>query len=412
MSVQITYAEAKTAMDAAGFPTSSGSNWEGQDAGSYQIYAASVCYGKAPYDSVAANYGFAYPVTPDAIAEAVVGGSYTATVVGTPTSGNAPLSVTFTVTETGGNGTSFLWNFGDGSSTQTTSTPGTTHNYTTAGNFTASVTPTVDGLQVSPVSAPPITVTNYSATMNGSPATGLTPLQVSFTMVETGGSGTSFEWDFGDGTEHQTTQVNNTTHTYTTAGSYTPTVTPTVGGVAQTPVTGNTITPATYSATLAGSPASGTTPLVVNFTLTETGATGTSYAWVFGDGGTLTTSTPTTSHTYATAGTFNPTCTPTVDGNPQSPVDGNAITTTDYSLTEVASPTSGAHPLQVTLTGTETGGTGTSFAWDFGDGNTDTTATPDTTHTYASAGSFTPKVTPTVGGTARPQVSANAVTVS
>jgi PKD repeat protein len=412
MSVKISYDDAKSAMDAAGFPTSDGNNWEGQDAGSYQIYAASVCYGKEPYDSVAANYGFAYPVTPDAIAEAVVEGSYSATVAGNPSSGNAPLSVTFTVTETGGNGTSFEWDFGDGSATQTTSTPTTTHNYTTAGSFTATVTPTVDGLQVDPVSAAPITVIEYSATMNGAPASGLTPLQVNFTMTETGGSGSSFEWDFGDGSQHQTTQVNNTSHTYTTAGSYTPTVTPTVEGIVQSPVTGNTITPSTYSATLAGVPASGTTPLAVDFTLTESGGTGTSYAWDFGDGNTDTTNTPTTSHTYTTAGTFNPTCTPTVDGTPQTPVDGNAITTTDYSLTLVASPDSGTTPLMVTLTGTESGGTGTSFAWDFGDSNTDTTNTPVTQHTYASAGTYTPKVTPTVGGTARPQVSGNEVTVS
>lgn len=83
----------------------------------------------------------------------------------------------------------------------------------------------------------------------------------------------------------------------------------------------------------------------------------------------------------------------------------------NYSATLAGTPLSGAHPLAVALTVTESGSTGTSFLWDFGDGNTQTTTVKTVNHTYAAAGSFTPKVTPTVGGKAKPQVSAAAPVV-
>jgi len=50
-----------------------------------------------------------------------------------------------------------------------------------------------------------------------------------------------------------------------------------------------------------GTPTSGTSPLTVAFTATNTGGAATSYDWTFGDGQTQTTNGPTVSHTYTTA---------------------------------------------------------------------------------------------------------------
>lgn len=92
-----------------------------------------------------------------------------------------------------------------------------------------------------------------------------------------------------------------------------------------------------------------------------------------------------------------------------------AIVNTDsvpYTSTLGASPTSGAHPVSVTLTLTESHGVGSSFAWDFGDGNTTTTNNHITTHSYAAAGSYTPKCTPTVNGVVHSQVNGPTLTIS
>lgn len=89
------------------------------------------------------------------------------------------------------------------------------------------------------------------------------------------------------------------------------------------------MTPPPYSATLAASPLTGTHgTTVISFTLTETnkpsGAT-TSYAWDFGDGTAVTnTSTPTTTHTYAAAGSFTAKCTPTINGTVETQVTAAA----------------------------------------------------------------------------------------
>jgi glucose/arabinose dehydrogenase len=68
----------------------------------------------------------------------------TADIVANPTSGPSPLAVSFDGSKSndpdaGDTLTSYLWDFGDGSATQTTSTPTTSHTYSTNGTYTASL---------------------------------------------------------------------------------------------------------------------------------------------------------------------------------------------------------------------------------------------------------------------------------
>jgi glucose/arabinose dehydrogenase len=68
----------------------------------------------------------------------------TATVTANPTSGPSPLAVNFDGSrsndpDTGDTLSSYLWDFGDGSPTQTTTTPTTSHTYSTNGTYTASL---------------------------------------------------------------------------------------------------------------------------------------------------------------------------------------------------------------------------------------------------------------------------------
>ncbi len=67
----------------------------------------------------------------------------TAVVTANPTSGPLPLAVDFDGSGSSdpdaGDTLSYLWDFGDGSPTQTTTTPTTSHTYSTEGTYTASL---------------------------------------------------------------------------------------------------------------------------------------------------------------------------------------------------------------------------------------------------------------------------------
>ncbi|MFZ1685229.1 MAG: S8 family serine peptidase [Candidatus Zixiibacteriota bacterium] len=135
---------------------------------------------------------------------------------GTPTTGCAPLTTTFTDQSTGPV-TGWLWTFGDGG-TSTLQSP--SHQYTVAGTYTVSLKVT----SASCTAGNTFTRTNYvtvtgapTANFIGSPTSGYTPLTVAFTDQSTGGP-TSWSWTFGDG---GTSTLQSPGHQYTVAGTYT-----------------------------------------------------------------------------------------------------------------------------------------------------------------------------------------------
>lgn len=138
---------------------------------------------------------------------------------GAPTSGEAPLSVDFTNQTGGGPVDSLLWDFGDGGSS-TQANP--SHVYNSADTFTVSLTAFGEGGTntetktgyVTVASPPPPPVAHFGA----SPTTGEVPLLVGFTNLTSGGTASSFLWNFGDG---NTSATANPTHAYTSAGTFT-----------------------------------------------------------------------------------------------------------------------------------------------------------------------------------------------
>ena len=70
-------------------------------------------------------------------------------------------------------------------------------------------------------------------------------------------------------------------------------------------------------------------------------------------------------------------------------IDGDTVEPPTAAFT--ASPTSGSAPLDVDFTDTSTGGTPTSWSWDFGDGGSSSLANPS--HTYQQPGSYPVKLT-------------------
>jgi len=135
-----------------------------------------------------------------------------------PTSGKAPLTVTFTDISTG-TPTKWKWIFGDGT-TSVQQNP--IHKYSKAGNYTVALTAT------NSVGSNMVTKTEYIkvivkpvAAFSASPTSGKVPLNVKFTDTSTG-SPTKWKWSFGDGTS---STVQNPTHKYSAAGKYTVTLT-------------------------------------------------------------------------------------------------------------------------------------------------------------------------------------------
>ena len=149
---------------------------------------------------------------------------------GSPTSGTTPLTVNFTSTPTG-SVSSYAWTFGDGG-TSTVQNP--SHVYSTAGVYTVSLTVTGSGISNTKtntgyvtVSAPPAAPV---AAFSASPISGTTPLTVNFTNASTG-SISSYAWTFGDG---GTSAVQNPSHVYASAGTYTVALTVTGPGGSNT----------------------------------------------------------------------------------------------------------------------------------------------------------------------------------
>jgi PKD repeat protein len=147
----------------------------------------------------------------------------TAGFVGSPTSGDFPLNVSFTNQSTGA--TSYGWDFGD-SGTSTATNP--SHTYTAAGTYTVSLTATNSCGSDQDVKTNYITVTTPScdppvAEFSGTPTTGAAPLSVSFSDLSTN-SPTSWSWTFGDG---GSSTAQNPSYAYTAAGTYTVSMTAT-----------------------------------------------------------------------------------------------------------------------------------------------------------------------------------------
>jgi len=160
------------------------------------------------------------------------------------------------------------------------------------------------------------------------------------------------------------------------------------GGIITGGGSGGGLTP---SAAFTPSPASGLAPLTVTFSNTTTG-TVTNWYWDFGDNTASTVQNP-GPHVYTTAQTYTVMLSAT-NTNGTSHASASITVGAPPVLTAGFSwfPASPGYGQPVAFTGTASGGTpGYTWSWVFGDGGTSTAQSP--THTYATAGTFTVKLT-------------------
>ncbi|NNE71493.1 MAG: PKD domain-containing protein, partial [Rhodothermales bacterium] len=327
----------------------------------------------------------------------------TAAISADPTTGPAPLTVTFDGTDSSdpnGDTLTYLWDLGDATSSADASV---SHTYLTAGTYAVSLTVS------DPDGESDTAALSYTVQANVAPTASFTfsyqnyqrPISVFFdasASTDTAGDVLTYTWDFGDG---QTGSGETLVHTFTdVAGDIPVTLTVTdLGGLTAQSVQDVGVPNRTPSASFDTSPSEGMAPLTVTFTHTGTDPDGDSItrAWEFGDGTTGTAGTET--HTYNVEGTYAVTL--TVEDEFGASSTGTATITvarfnTAPTVVVTASPLSGQAPLEVSFDAsgtTDAEGDAITYAWDFGDGQTGSGVT--TSHTYNVSGTITATVTAT-----------------
>jgi len=308
-------------------------------------------------------------------------------------SGYAPLDVEFT--DSSENADEWFWDFENDGSVDSTDR-NTTHTYSSAGTYTVNLTvrngngtnSTFGTITALSTPEPVLPVAKF----NSNVSSGYAPLDVEFT--DSSENADEWYWDFeNDGTVDSTDR--NTTHTYSSAGTYT--VNLTVRNGNGTNSTFGTITalstpePVLPVANFSSNVSSGYAPLSVQFTDSSKNAT--SWNWDFNDGSSSTKKNPL--HTFYKSGTY------TVNLTVRN-VNG-----TDYKLATIyvlvkpqpvlptanfsSNVSSGYAPLDVQFN--DSSKNATRWNWDFeNDGKIDSTDR-NPMHTYSSAGTYTVNLT-------------------
>lgn len=300
----------------------------------------------------------------------------TAGFTANPSTGCAPLTVTFT-NNSSANATAWDWQFpgGNPSSSNLQNPPSVV--YGVPGTYT--VTLTVSNAAGSSTATSTIVVNpgptaNFSSTVSGLTAT----------FTNTSSNAVAYAWDFGDG---GSSNEANPVHAYTADGTYTVVLTAS-NDCGTSTFTQTVIINTEPGAGFSVSTSSGCLVLSVDFTDISSGDP-VSWEWSF-PGGTPSSSTeqnPTV--LYFTPGVYDVTLVVTSIGGSTSSFTQPGIITVNGSPS--AGFTSIANGLTTDFTNTSTDAT--SYVWDFGDGGMSIEENPS--HTYPNDGVYTVSLTAT-----------------
>jgi PKD repeat protein len=299
--------------------------------------------------------------------------------VADPKEGKAPLVVRFTDVSTG-NPESWIWNFGDGS---TSTQPNPVHTFTSPGAFHVNLTVTRGFNKDS---------TGQTIITGGVPATDFvadtTTVSVSTPVHftdKTLNSPTSWSWDFGDGV---TATDQNPTHAFLVKGIYTVTLTATNNNGKDTERKVNYITagvvPIADFITEIPLYQQGTRGQYVRFTDTSLGNP-ISWSWDFGDGQSSSEQYPPL-HLYSKDGSYTVSLTVKNIFGQDTTVKSNSITVKEGPRVDFkADKTQVSVNQYIHFTDLSTNSP-SDWKWDFGDGTAGTGQNPD--HVYREPGIY------------------------
>ncbi|MCX6692997.1 MAG: PKD domain-containing protein, partial [Methanomicrobiales archaeon] len=297
-----------------------------------------------------------------------------------PSSESDPLTVQFIDRSAGGALFSF-WDFGDGTNSTTYDIPylllgdeaysNPVHVYRTLGSYQVVLTKFgFDGLSDNSTMTVTLSGTGPTADFTASPRSGGFPLEVSFIDQSTGAP-TSWQWDFGDGSDFSLER--NPEHTYLVPGNFNVTLTASNENGADTNEKTDYIAVSNVpppEADFTASPRAGVKPLSVNF-IDQTTGSPVAWEWDFGDGSdTSFDRNPT--HDYPDPGNYTVSLKAT-NAEGQSGIEEKfqfiTVTAVPKPVAKfTASPTTAVPPFDVYFTD-QSAGNPTSWKWTFGDGS-------------------------------------------
>jgi len=241
--------------------------------------------------------------------------------------------------------TDWVWDFGDGS---VGTGPKPDHAYRATGVYDVTLKASNPSLSNTATKRAYITVLNIPrADFAADKTRGGTPMTVKFSDASMG-SPTAWKWDFGDGV---TSVDQNPTHTYTTLGIYTVTLTASnTNGQDTTSKTGYIVTTLAPVADFTADRQQGNAPFIVQFTDISTGNP-TKWSWDFGDGASSSEQNP--RHIYQKEGAYDVRLTATNEyGSDTTFKTGNspAVAMPVVTTAPVSTPQITAAPIAVTTT--------------------------------------------------------------
>ena len=299
------------------------------------------------------------------------------------TSGCSPLTVTFTDLSTNGP-TSWVWDFGNG---QLSSIQNPTVNYSIPGTYTVKlIARNNSGVdeeeKINYITVFPSPAASFTANIT----TACVPATIQFTDQSTvptgGGTITEWSWNFGDG---GTSNLQNPTHQYTTAGFYSVSLLVTSSTGCQSfrsigryiRIINGIDADFAYS-----QPSTCQAPFNITFQDQSAGPGNLTYLWNFGNGG-PTSNLPNPSAIYATPGTYSVQLTVQSDLGCNGTITKNIIVA--GKTTDFIAPSSICLGQSVTFQNNSSPAPASS-SWDFGDGTTSSQINP--IKTYLAGGTY------------------------